>query len=388
MEFKYKTQAEIAAMTDAERENYAADKRVYEADLATKAAKDEADKVKNELEEQLASQAKVLNDRMDEFEAGKEAKKDEFAGLDIQGRIAKAIADKEEEFKAYRTGAPAITVKVPALMTTGTHLTGTGVISYSGNAAILPSAPLNMRDLIPIVRSETGTYATYAETGGEGEVDHQSAEGAKKPFLDIDFTELRTVTRVIAGTVDFSKQLTRNLPFLQGTLARILTRKFYEKENRYLYDTLAAAATGGAAPAADTVAVQNLIGYVMAAFDANFVPSYIVIKGADYGTIAQTNIMNSPFGLVFNQATGRSEIAGIPVIVAPWAVAGKALIFDRDYVELVLTEDISVRFSEENKDNFEKNVITARIEAQEELNVIYPQSVVYQDLAGAVTPAG
>ena len=388
MDFKYKSQAEITAMTDAEREKYAADKRVYEAELATKAAKDEAAAVKADLEGQLVSQAKVLNDRMDEFEAGKEAKKDEFAGLDIQGRIAKAISDKEEEFKAYRTGAPAITVKVPALMTTTTSLTGTGVITYSGNSAILPSAPLNMRDLIPIVRSETGTYATYAETGGEGAVDHQSAEGVKKPFLDIDFTELRTVTRVIAGTVDFSKQLTRNLPFLQGTLARILTRKFYEKENRYLYDTLAAAATGGTAPAADTVAVQNLIGYVMAAFDANFVPSYIVIKGADYGTIAQTNIMNSPFGLVFNQATGRSEIAGIPVIVAPWAVAGKALIFDRDYVELVVTEDITVRFSEENKDNFEKNVITARIEAQEELNVIYPQSVVYQDLAGAITPAG
>ncbi len=62
------------------------------------------------------------------------------------------------------------------------------------------------------------------------------------------------------------------------------------------------------------------------------------------------------------------------------------MIFDRDYVELVVTEDITVRFSEENKDNFEKNVITARIEAQEELNVIYPQSVIYQDLAGAVTP--
>lgn len=390
MDFKYKSQAEITAMTDAEREKYAADKRVYEAELATKAAKDEAEKVKTDLETQLVSQAKVLNDRMDEFEAGKEAKKDEFAGLDMMGRIAKAISDKEEEFKAYRTGAPAITIKAPALMTTATSLTGTGVITYSGNAAILPSAPLNMRDLIPIVRSETGTYATYAETGGEGTVDHQLSEGVsegvKKPFLDIDFTELRTVTRVIAGTVDFSKQLTRNLPFLQGTLARILTRKFYEKENRYLYDTLAAAATGGSAPAADTIAVQNLIGYVMAAFDANFVPSYIVIKGADYGTIAQTNIMNSPFGLVFNQATGRSEIAGIPVIVAPWGVAGKALIFDRDYVELVVTEDITIRFSEENKDNFEKNVITARIEAQEELNVIYKQSAIYQDLAGAITP--
>src|SRR5688572_25494245 len=113
MEFKYKTQAEITAMTDAERENYAADKRVHEAALATTAAKDEAEAVKTELETKLTDTAKVLNDRMDEFEAGKEAKKDEFDGLDIQGRIAKAIPDQEEEFKPYRTGAPAITVKVP-----------------------------------------------------------------------------------------------------------------------------------------------------------------------------------------------------------------------------------------------------------------------------------
>ena len=388
MDFKYKSQAEITAMTDAEREKYAADKRVYEAELATKAAKDEAEKVKEVITADFNILKSDSTKRMDELEALVTASKEtKFEGLDIAGRLAKGFADNAEKMAGVDRGN-SVAFKVPALMTTTTSLTGTGVITYSGNAAILPSAPLNMRDLIPIVRSETGTYATYAETGGEGTVDHQSAEGAKKPFLDIDFTELRTVTRVIAGTVDFSKQLTRNLPFLQGTLARILTRKFYEKENRYLYDTLAAAATGGTAPDADTVAVQNLIGYVMAAFDANFVPSYIVIKGADYGTIAQTNIMNSPFGLVFNQATGRSEIAGIPVIVAPWAVAGKALIFDRDYVELVVTEDITVRFSEENKDNFEKNVITARIEAQEELNVIYPQSVVYQDLAGTVTPAG
>ena len=386
MEFKYKTQAELTAMTEAEREKYAEDKRKHEADLASKAAKDEADKVRGELKVTFDEETKKLNARMDELEAQKEAKKSEYEGLDLAGRVAKAIGEKSEELNAFRAGGQSVTVKVPALMTTGTHLTGTGVVSYAPNAAILPSAPLNMRDLLPIVRSETGIYAKYAETGGEGEVDHQSAEGAKKPFLDVDFSELRTVTRVIAGTVDFSLQLTRNLPFLQGTLTRILTRKFFEKENRYLYDTLAAAATGGTAPAADTVAVENLIGYVMAAFDANFVPSYIVIKGADYGTIAKTNIMNSPFGLVFNQATGRSEIAGIPVIVAPWAVAGKALIFDRDYAELVVTEDINVRFSEENKDNFEKNVITARIEAMEELNVIYPQSAIYQDLAGA--PSG
>ena len=251
--FQYKTQAEITAMTDAEREKYAADKRAHEAAELAKAAKAEAETVKTDLVTVIDSTAKALNDRMDEFEAGKETKKDEYAGLDMMGRIAKAIEEKSEELKAYRSGAPSITVKVPALMTTTASLTGTGVISYGSSPAILPSAPLNMRDLIPIVRSETGTYATYAEaTTGEGTVDFQSAEGAKKPFLDIDFTELRTVTRVIAGTVDFSKQLTRNLPFLQGTLARILTRKFYEKENRYLYDTLAAAA-----PVIDIVATDH-----------------------------------------------------------------------------------------------------------------------------------
>src|SRR5690606_28718114 len=140
MEFKYKTQAEIAAMTDAEREKYAADKRVHEAELATKAAKDEAEKVKEVITADFNILKSDSTKRMDELEALVTASKEtKFEGLDIAGRLAKGFADNADKMAGVDRGN-SVAFKVPALMTTTTSLTGTGVISYSGNAAILPSA--------------------------------------------------------------------------------------------------------------------------------------------------------------------------------------------------------------------------------------------------------
>ena len=57
-------------------------------------------------------------------------------------------------------------------------------------------------------------------------------------------------------------------------------------------------------------------------------------------------------------------INGIPVYKATWLAANKYYVGDWTRLKKVVTEGLSLEFSNENKDNFEKNNVTARIEAQ------------------------
>lgn len=50
-----------------------------------------------------------------------------------------------------------------------------------------------------------------------------------------------------------------------------------------------------------------------------------------------------------------------------------------DYIERVETEAVNITFAMEDADNFTKNLITARIECQEELNLMLPASAIYLD---------
>ncbi len=59
------------------------------------------------------------------------------------------------------------------------------------------------------------------------------------------------------------------------------------------------------------------------------------------------------------------------------------LIFDRDIMERVETESLRVEFSYENNDNFEKNMVTARVECFEELNVLRPDGIIYHDFGNS-----
>src|SRR5690625_1160542 len=69
MEFTYKSQAEIATMTDEEREDYALKKRKHEEALIEKKAKEEAEKLLKESEKEYQAKAKVLEDRIDRLSA-------------------------------------------------------------------------------------------------------------------------------------------------------------------------------------------------------------------------------------------------------------------------------------------------------------------------------
>jgi hypothetical protein len=76
-------------------------------------------------------------------------------------------------------------------------------------------------------------------------------------------------------------------------------------------------------------------------------------------------------------------IAGTPILGASWASAGEFLLWDNDFVERVETESLRVEFSFENGTNFIKNLVTAKVECFEELNILRPNAIIHGEFGGS-----
>ncbi len=273
-----------------------------------------------------------------------------------------------------------VELKTVGTMTLGTNLTGDAQASYNPRQGIIPNQKINFRDLIPFVQSPTGIYVTYRETGGEGAIGAQ-IEGEPKEQLDYDFTEIKNVSGYIAGFVRFSKQLMFNLGWLQSTLPRLLLRDFYKKENATFYAAVAAAASGYDTTA-ETSNVKALIDFLMGRADSDFNSSFIIVKNSEKGALLKLMFENGYYagsGSVIGTPDGSVRVADTPVIGASWATAGKIMIIDNDFIERIETESLRVEFSYEDSDNFQKNLVTARVECFEDLNLLLPQAHTYTD---------
>lgn len=271
------------------------------------------------------------------------------------------------------------------VMTTTNSLTGDGVITYNTRQALIPAQKINFRDLIPKTFSATLEYVTFYEDPKVGAPANQT-EGEEKATIEYNFTNVQKVQQYLAGTVTFSKQLMKSLPWLQNTLPRLLMRDFFFVENANFWDTaVTAAGTPYVATAMDDVEqIIEAIGYFAS---TNFTPSFGIVNPTQWAKLA-TSTYNKGYyggaGSVVIEPGGMITIAGVPIISASWAANGKLLLMDRDYVELVSGEDINVTYSFENGTNFTKNLVTAKIEALEVLNVMRPDALLYMDF-GNVT---
>lgn len=322
---------------------------------------------------------------LDQLIAEKSAKKvdnkNKSFGEAYNEAIAEAFEAKQAELKEFQKNKNAkltIDLKSVGTMTLGNNLSGDGVASYNQRQGLVPAQKINMRDLIPTAVSPTGLYVTYRETGTEGSIGIQS-EGNPKSQIDYDLTEVKVVSDYIAGFARFSKQMMFQLPFLQNTLQRMLLRDFYKKENATFFNTVSQAATGSTTTSA-TVDVEQLVDWIANQLDANFDASFALVSYSQWARLLKTKPMDYsvPGGVVIDP-NGNIRIAGVPVVGASWVTDDKALIIDSNYIERVETEGLRVEFSYEDSDNFQRNLVTARVECFEDINLLRTDAVIYGD---------
>lgn len=345
--------------------------------------------VKNEVAEVKAAvvtmdeAAKKNQAALDQLIAEKAAKtvnnKNKSFGDAFAEQVAEAFDAKQAEIKEFQKNKNAkltIDLKSVGTMTLSNNLSGDGVATYNQRQGLVPAQKINMRDLIPTAVSPTGLYVTYRETGTEGSIGIQT-EGNAKSQIDYDLTEVKVVSDYIAGFARFSKQMMFQLPFLQNTLQRMLLRDFYKKENATFFSAVSSAATGSTTTSA-SVDAEQLVDWIANQLDANFEASFALVSYAQWADLLKTKPTDYsvPGGFVID-ANGNVRIAGVPVIGASWVTNDKALIIDANYLERVETEGLRVEFSYEDSDNFQKNLVTARVECFEDINIMRTDAIIY-----------
>jgi len=301
---------------------------------------------------------------------------DELVNEKMEGRL------EEMESTLKKGGKFRLEMPEAKTMTISGNVTGNPVTTYALRPALQPAQLVNFRDLVPTVRSESGLYTFYKENTGETNNIGSQTEGATKGQNDYSLTETKIVNSYIAGFSRFSKQMMKSLPFLSQSLPRMLQRDFFKAENASFFSTVSGAATG-VTTTTETVDLKQLVQLIANQKAANFNPSYILVSPAQQSKILIDTINAGYYvgsGSVQIGTGGDITIWGVPVLSATWVTDNKALVIDADYIERVEVEGIAIEFSYEDSDNFQKNLVTARIECYEAINLMLPGSAIYATL--------
>ena len=159
----------------------------------------------------------------------------------------------------------------------------------------------------------------------------------------------------------------------------MLTRDFFKKENAAFFTTVSGAATGDTTTSAATN-LGDLIQLIGNQRAANFSPSVIFVSNATYSTLLIESFTNGYYlgaGSLGIGANGALNLVGVPIIGVNWITASRALVLDNSFIERVEVNGLNIELSYEDDKNFQTNMVTARIECYEAINLMLPNSAIY-----------
>ena len=329
-----------------------------------------------EVKESFEVQLKELQNHADKLDVKLQEKSQKEM---VKGdAIKSAINENFDSIKAVRKGQ-AVQVKAVGDMTLGASLTGDQPRDYNYDVVSVPGQALNVSDLAGSVSISGGTYTFVKVVKGEGSISAQT-EGSAKTQIDYDYTMEDVNTDFIAGYARYSKKMANNLPFLESSLPNELRRDYLIAENAAFNTVLAGAATASTLTSGNSI--ERLINNIAVLEGINHIVNGVVISPADYWSIMVTEkSTGAGYGLpgVVTFDGGVLRISGIPIYKATWLAANKYFVGDWSRVKKVVTEGLSLDFSESEGTNFVKNEITARIEAQVALAVEQPSALIFGD---------
>jgi HK97 family phage major capsid protein len=363
-----KTASEVKSAIDAfETKLSTSNKNQFETELKA---------VTEAMELKFSADLKLVQDHADKLDLKLQEKSFVTANEDT---LVKAISDNFEGIKEVRKGK-SVQVKTVGNMTLA-NVTGDAPRVYSNEVVMFPGQLLNVSDLVGSVNIDGGTYTYPREGAGEGSITTQT-EGSSKSQRDYDFTMVDLATNFIAGFARYSKKMANNLPFLTSFIPTALRRDYAIAENTIFNAVIAAAATASAQIITGKNKIEMLINEVATLEGLNYAVNGIVVRPSDYYDILKIEkSTGAGYGLpgIVTLENGQLRINGIAIYRANWVAANKYYVGDWSYITKVVTQGLSLDFSETEGTNFVNNNITARIEAQVGLAVQQPAAIIYGD---------
>ena len=316
-----------------------------------------------------AAIADIMRENFDEIKAlaGKSKK---AGGYETKGQIGPMITDYE--YKA--TGGN---------MTTSADLTGNAVAQYMLTPAVRGRRKVQIRDLVQIVNSATGTWKFYRQNlnVSVGSFGFQGGQGLTKQQIEYLLTEVTTTTDYLAGFVRFAKQMAQDLPFLQTFVANELIEDYKRTESSNFIPTLLSNAAAVPITSGSNLA-EKIIDNISVLLATDYDPNTILTNATQWAALLKTkpNDYSIPGGVTIDEQ-GNIRVVGIPVMVSNNMPSGSGngttLIGDFSKAAIIQTEGLSVNFYEQDSDNVQKNLITARCEARVALAMLRLDAFVF-----------
>jgi len=321
--FVYKTDAQLEAMSAAERDTYATEKRTHEAELLEKAIKAGNSALKAELTEaqktEIASQIETLKaglgitkEQLDEFKEDLRIIKENPTAVTGNGQfdLMKAIEEGLKTFlpqvkeKASNANNQAyeveLTIKAPINMSTGAVSQPVATpISYVAqdirNYADDVRAQEYILNYMSVGNTSRATIAYVDKSPTEGTM-AITAEGALKPLISISYVIRYSQARKMAGRTKISEEALDDLPFIMSAIRNELAYQHSIGVQGDIFTVLSAFApafvAGTLAASTDTPtnydAIRAAIYAVKIASKGKYIPNAVLVASSDVYAMGAT----------------------------------------------------------------------------------------------------
>lgn len=332
---------------------------------------------KNETIGELANKVKEMSASANRLKSGVEssAKKDWTNSDKFKSAIYEIVA---ENFDKIKSETPFQSTKDVADMTLSNNLTGTSQISYVPSNLLRSFYNPHLYDVFRIIPTATGnvTFPRGNSPVGEGSFGAQT-EGNSKAQVDYDVTMVNVAVPFIAGFTKVSRQMLQDLPFLQAYLSQSLVEDWNRAVNTRFLNTIASGSTALSTSA--TVNAEKMIDGIAQHMELGLgMPNVILTTHASWATLMKTkpSDYSVPGGVTIG-ANGETRIVGIPVVPHSQVTGSRFYVLNTDAFGIAQASALSVRSTEFDDKDFQKNLITYRAEARIELLSFQPKAAVY-----------
>jgi len=339
----------------------------------------------------LDSQFKTMQTEMNELQQkGQQAPTEQalsFGGNAVKGMD---LTQKSTSFVIETKAA------VSPILASAHNSAGTGAIAAqrSANVVSMSAEALTILDLITVIPSTSNSIEYVQEVGT---IINAAAvtEGDALPETKFNF-EVKSIPMATVGHFTrVSKQFRNDAPALVALIdTRMLFGVRQKLNNNLITGDGTQLSIGGLAGVSDNHTVyspavgdgvfESLRKMISAVEDVDFFPNAILMNSAD---VAEMDLMKDTTGnfIAADPRTGLNARAwGLPIIKTKGIATGKAMVVDfANACTLWDRGETGVEISEQDSDNFVKNLVTIKADGRFQLTVEHPKAVVYGSFKGA-----
>lgn len=288
---------------------------------------------------------------------------------------AQAFLSNPVQGQTLRVGVPRNAFQAALTDTSG----GGSSLTYpADNLGLVPALQrrLTIRDLLMAGRTSSAAIFFPRETGFTNNAGIQSSQGGLKGKSEIEFEDVTRPVVTLAHTLDVSTQMLSDVAYLQSYLDGRMMHGLKLKEELQLLlgsgtggnlEGLYTAASDYAQPAGavvtDETELDRLRLMMLQVELAEAMATGLVLNPVNWANIELLKDANKQYLFTNPQNTTTGRLWGRDVVATQSMPVGEALTGDfATHAQLLDREDASVAISFENKDNFERNLATIRVE--------------------------